>query len=134
MPAAEPYTVTLCRRGFIVDLYTRPSFAWIVYMNDEEVLKNYVEEFEYHGSIVAGITREAEVAAAAAHAVYKEHLALLLDCLMLWKWGSRRAWKIASELGVYNSVEVLSSTCSEVLKGAEAPHENTPYFTGQGIP
>jgi hypothetical protein len=29
---AEPYTVTLERRGFIVDLYTEPAFAWVVYM------------------------------------------------------------------------------------------------------
>jgi hypothetical protein len=29
---SEPYTVTLSRRGFIVDLYTQPSLAWIVYL------------------------------------------------------------------------------------------------------
>ena len=29
----EPYTVTLARSGFIVDLYTHPSFAWVVYMD-----------------------------------------------------------------------------------------------------
>ena len=30
---SEPYTVTLVRRGFIVDLYANPSFAWVVYMD-----------------------------------------------------------------------------------------------------
>ena len=117
----EPYTVTLRRRGFIVDLYTHPSFAWVVYMSGEEVLRDYAEEFEYHGSIVTGITREAEVVVTAAHAVYKEHLVLLLDCLTFWKWGGRKALDIANELGVYDSMKILLSTCRDVLRSAEAP-------------
>jgi adenylate cyclase class IV len=36
--AVEPYTVTLEKRNFIVDLYTQPSFAWIVYINGERLL------------------------------------------------------------------------------------------------
>lgn len=118
---AEPYTVTMRRGGFIVDLYTHPSFAWVVYMDGEEVLRSYVEEFEYHGANVSGITREAEVAVGTAHAIYKEHFALLMDCLALWKWGNRKALDIASELGVYDSIKILSSACHEVLNGVEAP-------------
>jgi predicted methyltransferase len=26
----EPYTITLARKGFVVDLYTQPSLAWII--------------------------------------------------------------------------------------------------------
>lgn len=46
---AEPYTVTLVRRGFIVDLYTEPSFAWVVYMDGGRLLKDHVEEVEVNG-------------------------------------------------------------------------------------
>jgi len=74
----EPYTVTLRRGGFIVDLYTHPSFAWVVYMDGLRVLRDYSEEFEYAGARVRGIAKEAEVAVAAAHAVYKEHMDLLI--------------------------------------------------------
>jgi len=41
---SEPYTVTLARRGFVVDLYTNPSFAWVVYMDGEGLLRCCVEE------------------------------------------------------------------------------------------
>jgi hypothetical protein len=46
---SEPYTVTLIRRGFIVDLYTNPSLAWVVYMDGEELLRCCVEEIEVNG-------------------------------------------------------------------------------------
>lgn len=117
----ESYTVTLEKRGFIVDLYTQPSFAWIVYLNGKELLKEHVEDFEVEGVWVRGLTRDAEVVVSAAHAVYKEHIALLIDCLTLWKWCGRKALDIAVELGVYDSMKMLSSACREVLRGAEAP-------------
>ena len=46
---------------------------------------------------------------------------MLTDLLTLWKQGSRKALDIAVELGVYDSVEILSSACNNVLKGVEAP-------------
>ena len=39
----EPYTVTLSRGGFIVDLYTHPSFAWVIYMDGGRLLDCCVE-------------------------------------------------------------------------------------------
>ena len=117
----EPYTVTLSRRGFIVDLYTHPSFAWVVYMNGEDVLRDFAEDFEVGGHLVRGLSREAEVVVYAAHAVYKEHIILLIDCLTLWRWFSGRVIDIANVLGVKHSLDILASTCGEVIRGAEAP-------------
>ena len=45
----EPYTVTLTRVGFIVDLYAHPSFAWVVYMGGRRLLGCCVEEVEISG-------------------------------------------------------------------------------------
>jgi len=45
----EPYTITLARDGFIVDLYTNSSFAWVVYMDGEKLLRCCVEEIEIGG-------------------------------------------------------------------------------------
>jgi len=39
----EPYTVTLTRGSLIVDLYTHPSFAWIVYVDGERLLEEIEE-------------------------------------------------------------------------------------------
>ncbi len=122
----EPYTVTLERGGFIVDLYTHPAFAWIVYMDGLKVLRDYSEEFELAGVRVAGITREAEIAVAAAHAVYKEHIILLMDCLTAWRWLNKRALRVAEDLGAERALEVLLDTCSKIEEGlAEAPYKLT---------
>lgn len=118
---SEPYTVTLRRGSFIVDLYTQPSFAWVIYVSGEDLLREYTEEFEFYGGTVRGITREAEVAVSAAHSVYKEHLAPLVDCLTLWKWSNKRVLDIADRLGVYDSIKILSSICHNILRGVEAP-------------
>ena len=52
----EPYTVTLERRGFMVDLYTEPSFAWTVYMDGGRLLRDHVEEVEVNGIQVQALT------------------------------------------------------------------------------
>jgi len=120
----EPYTVTLRRGDFIVDLYTHPSFAWIVYMDGLRILRDYSEEFEVNGTYVPGITREAEVAVVAAHAVYKEHMILLIDCLTAWSWLTRRTIRVAEELGARRALEKLLNICREVRVGiSEAPYK-----------
>jgi len=87
----EPYTVTLVRRGFIVDLSTHPSFAWVMYMDSYKLIREHSSDMELWGTTVRGLSREAKVAVAAAHAVYKEHLVLLMDCLVVWRWLSTKA-------------------------------------------
>jgi hypothetical protein len=72
---------------------------------------------------VKALSREAEVAVAAAHAVYKEHLVLLMDCLIAWSWMNRGVWSLAVEHGVKEALEALLEVCSLVKAGLV----ETPY-------
>jgi len=124
----EPYTVTMERRGFIVDLYTMPSFAWIVYMDGRKLIKEHASDIELWGTTVRALNEEAEVAVAAAHAIYKEHLVLLMDCLVVWRWLSTKAWRVAAELGVEATLRELLKVCDLVKRGlAEAPYRPRPH-------
>ncbi|UNQ73160.1 hypothetical protein [Infirmifilum sp. NZ] len=87
------------------------------------LLRDYAEDFEVEGVAVRGLAREAEVAVAAAHAVYKEHMVLLIDCLTLERWLSRRAVEASRELGVERALWVALSACRSIRAGsAEAPY------------
>ena len=125
---SEPYTITLSRRGFTVDLYTQPSFAWTVYLDGGRLLRDHREEFELGGFRAYGLTREAEVVVAAAHAVYKEHMVLLLDCITAWTWTNKRTWSIALELRARGALEELLKACNMIREGvAEAPYKLKPH-------
>jgi hypothetical protein len=136
---SEPYTITLSRRGFTVDLYTQPSFAWIVYLDGGRLLREHREELEIGGFRAYGLTREAEVVVAAAHAVYKEHMVLLLDCITAWAWANKRTWGIALELRAQRALEELLKACSMIEEGlVEAPYKLKPHvilraYTGKLI-
>ena len=124
---AEPYTVTLERRGFIVDLYTEPAFAWVVYMDGGRLLRECSEDVELAGVPARGLSRGAEVAVAAAHAVYKEHIVLLMDCLLAWSWLGGEAWRVAAECGVEAALVELLRACRLVAGGlVEAPFRLGP--------
>ncbi|MEM2288309.1 MAG: hypothetical protein QW503_04390 [Sulfolobales archaeon] len=103
----EPYTVTMVRGGTIVDLYTHPSFAWIIYLDGERLLEE-VETIEIDpvGVEARALSREAEAVATVAHAVYKEHVYLLSDYYVVREWFNRRALNLARELGVEDAVKV----------------------------
>jgi hypothetical protein len=125
---SEPYTITLSRRGFTVDLYTQPSFAWTVYLDGGRLLRDHREEFELGGFRAYGLTREAEVVVAAAHAIYKEHMVLLLDCITAWTWTNKRTWSIALELRAQGALEELLRACSMIREGlVEAPYKLKPH-------
>jgi hypothetical protein len=125
---SEPYTITLSRRGFTVDLYTQPSFAWTVYLDGGRLLREHREELEIGGFRAYGLTREAEVVVAAAHAVYKEHIVLLLDCITAWTWTNKRTWGIALELRAQRALEELLKACNMIREGlAEAPYKLKPH-------
>jgi hypothetical protein len=125
---SEPYTVTLSRRGFAVDLYTQPSFAWTVYLDGGRLLRDHREELEIGGFRAYGLTREAEVVVAAAHAVYKEHMVLLLDCITAWTWTNKRTWSIALELRAQRALEELIKACNMIREGlVEAPYKLKPH-------
>jgi hypothetical protein len=125
---SEPYTITLSRRGFTVDLYTQPSFAWTVYLDGGRLLRDHREELEIGGFRTYGLTREAEVVVAAAHAVYKEHVVLLLDCITAWTWANKRTWDIALELRAQRALEELLKACDMIREGlVEAPYKLKPH-------
>jgi hypothetical protein len=125
----EPYTVTLARNGFIVDLYTNPSFAWVVYMDGGKLLRCCVEEIEVNGLRARALSREAEVVVTAAHAIYKEHMVLLMDCLVTWAWTNRGARNLANELGADEALEALYNICRAIGAG----HAKAPYRLGLGM-
>jgi len=130
----EPYTVTLMRRGFIVDLYTEPSFAWVVYMDGGRLLGGHVEEVEVNGVQARVLTKEAEVVVAAAHAVYKEHVVLLMDCLVAWSWMDKKACGIAADKGVEEALEALVQVCSLARTGAiETPYKLKPHTLAKAL-
>ena len=125
---SEPYTVTLSRRGFTVDLYAQPSFAWTVYLDGGRLLREHGEELELRDSRAYGLTREAEVVVAAAHAIYKEHMVLLLDCITAWTWTNKRTWGIALELRAQRALGEVLKACSMIREGlVEAPYKLKPH-------
>ena len=120
----EPYTVTLRRGDFIIDLYTYPAFAWIVYMDGQKLLKDCSEDIEVNGIPVRSLTGDAEVVVTAAHAAYKEHMVLLLDCLTINAWLSGKAVRIAEEFMVREALDLALHACRAIEGGAaEAPYK-----------
>jgi hypothetical protein len=120
---SEPFTITPAKSGFIADLYTNSSFVWIIYSDGEKLLKEYSEEIMINNVRARALTIEAETAVSAAHAIYKEHMILLIDCLTIWRWMNKKVWDIAYELGIDKSVEKTIEICNLVRRGlAETPY------------
>ncbi|MEM2502471.1 MAG: hypothetical protein QXR02_07205 [Acidilobaceae archaeon] len=119
----EPYTVTMVRGEAIVDLYTHPSFAWIVYLDGERLLEE-VETIEVDpaGVEARALTVEAEAVATVAHAIYKEHMYLLLDYYVTREWLNTKALGLARELKAEEAVETALRLNEQIEKGlVEAP-------------
>jgi len=92
-------------------------------MDRERLLRDHTGDIEVDGVPTRGLTRKAEVAVAATHAVYKEHLVLLMDCLVVLKWLSRKVWRAAAELGVEVALKELLEACDLVKRGlSDAPY------------
>jgi hypothetical protein len=120
---SEPFTITPAKSGFIADLYTNSSFVWIIYSDGEKLLKEYSEETMINNVRARALTIEAEAAVSVAHAIYKEHMILLIDCLTIWRWMNKKVWDIAYELGIDKSVEKTIEICNLVRRGlAETPY------------
>jgi hypothetical protein len=60
-------------------------------MGEGRLLDCCDEEVNVGGLGAKALSRGAEVAVAAAHTVYKEHLVLLMNCLVAWSWLNKRA-------------------------------------------
>lgn len=124
----EPYTVTLSKGEIIVDLYTQPAFAWMIYLNGRRLLEETeVVELEPQGVEARMLTREAEVIASATHAVYKEQIYLLIDYYVIKHWLNRRALALARELNAEKALEILYVISEGIEKGlVEAPVKIAP--------
>ncbi len=124
---SEPYTLTMVRRGFTVDLYTDPAFAWAIYIDGETLLRGYAEDIEVDGTNARALSRGAEAVVAAAHAAYKEHIYLLTDLLVIDMWLDRESIELASRLGVLGAVKYCLGLNRSIAGGAvETPYRIPP--------
>lgn len=130
----EPYTVTMIKRGTIVDFYTHPSFAWTVYLDGERLLEEAetisIEGMEAGKAEVNALNLEAEVIITAAHAIYKEHMYLLADYYVIKQWLSRKALKLAEELNAEEAVQASLELNNQIERGlTETPIKLNPIQT-----
>ncbi|MEM2240342.1 MAG: hypothetical protein QXL27_08605 [Candidatus Bathyarchaeia archaeon] len=112
----EPYTVTMVRSGSIVDFYTHPAFAWIIYLNGESLLGE-TELIEINGSEAKALTPEAETIATATHAIYKEHMYLLTDYYVTKKWLNGKALNLARELRAEEAIKTVLRLNEQIERG-----------------
>ncbi|MEM1855246.1 MAG: hypothetical protein QXO91_01455 [Desulfurococcaceae archaeon] len=124
----EPYTVTMVRGEAIVDLYTHPSFAWVVYLDGERLLKEVeTVEIDLTGAEARALTVEAEAVATVAHAIYKEHMYLLSDYYVTKEWLNSKALGLAGELKAEEAVETALRLNEQIERGlVETPIKLTP--------
>lgn len=124
----EPYTVTMVRGEAIVDLYTHPSFAWITYLDGLRLLKEVeVIEIGDTGVEARALSLEAEVVATVTHAIYKEHVYLLLDYYTVKKWTNRRTLDLAEELNAGEALELSLKINEQIERGVvETPLKLNP--------
>jgi len=130
---SEPYAVTMVRDGTIVDLYTHPSFAWIVYLDGERLLEE-TETIKINSTGVEAraLTKEAETIATAAHAIYKEHMYLLTDYYVTKQWLNNKALKLAKELNAEEAVKTSLKLNIQIEQGlAETPIRLNPAQTAK---
>ncbi|MEM2046018.1 MAG: hypothetical protein QXO20_07585 [Candidatus Bathyarchaeia archaeon] len=124
----EPYTVTMIRSGTIVDLYTHPSFAWIMYLDGERLLEETETiKIDSTGVEAKALTKEAETIATAAHAIYKEHIYLLTDYYTVKYWLNNKALSLARELRAKEAVKTALRLNEQIEAGqVEAPVKLKP--------
>ena len=130
---SEPYAVTMVRDGTIVDLYTHPSFAWIVYLDGERLLEETETiKIDSTGVEARALTKEAETIATAAHAIYKEHMYLLTDYYVTKQWLNNKALKLAKELNAEEAVKTSLKLNIQIEQGlAETPIRLNPAQTAK---
>jgi len=118
----EPYTATLQKDGIPIDLYTQPAFAWVIYLDGEDLLRHHVEVMNLNGVEAKVITKDAEVISVASHAVYKEHIYLLADYFTIKKWMDSKAVELAKKYNVKDSLAVAIKLNEIIDSGiVEAP-------------
>ncbi|MEM2533894.1 MAG: hypothetical protein QXK12_07735 [Candidatus Nezhaarchaeales archaeon] len=116
---SEPYTITMVRGGTIVDLYTHPSFAWIVYLDGGRLLEETeTMDMDLTGVEAKALTKDAEAIVTAAHAMYKEHVYLLADYYVVRYWLNNKALSLARELRAEEAVKI-ALRLNEQIEGGQ---------------
>ena len=111
---SEPYTITMVRGETIVDLYTHPSFAWIVYLDGGRLLEETETiDINITGIEAKALTKDAETIVTAAHAIYKEHIYLLSDYYITRGWLSRKVLSLAEELKAEKACLLYTSDAAD---------------------
>jgi len=125
---SEPYTITMVRGETIVDLYTHPSFAWIVYLDGGRLLEETETiDINITGIEAKALTKDAETIVTAAHAIYKEHIYLLSDYYITRGWLSRKVLSLAEELKAEKAVETALRLNKQIERGqVETPVKLSP--------
>jgi hypothetical protein len=117
----DSYCLTLNGR-FIVDLYTYPNFANIIYLDAKELM-NHVTEIRMNGVATKTLTNSAEVAVVVAHALYKEQIYTLNDKITVQTWFDKESEAIMEELKARGALELAQEINRQVDEGLT----ETPY-------
>jgi hypothetical protein len=118
----DSYCLTLNGR-FIVDLYTYPNFANIIYLDAKELM-NHVTEDKVNGVATKTLKTGAEAAVVVAHALYKEHIYTLNDKITIQTWLNRESEAIIKELKAKEALELARRINRQIDEGLiETPYK-----------
>ena len=118
----EPYTITLTKGSFIVDLYTYPSLGNIVFM-DSSILFEHTTKRSIYGYEVITLEEYAEAVVTLMHALVKEWIFTLNDYFTISKWFNNRSIKLCEDMECSDLAETALRICNLVESGAI----ETPY-------
>ena len=91
----KPYSITLARKGIVVDVYVYPTTGRVVYFDGNVLLEHCVPSVFEDVKILV-LESRAEAVLAAAHAVYKERIYTLNDYVTIAKWLNERSLRLAA--------------------------------------
>ncbi|MEM3437501.1 MAG: hypothetical protein QXP55_03055 [Nitrososphaerales archaeon] len=118
----DSYCLTL-NGEFIVDLYTYPNFANIIYLDARELM-NYVTENKINGVAIRTLTNSAEVVVVLAHALYKEQIYTLNDKITIQTWLDGESEAIFEELKAKKALELAQKINRQIDDGLiETPYK-----------
>jgi hypothetical protein len=113
--AKEPFCVSF-KGPISVDVYIHPCVANLIYLDGSQLLEHTMN-VKIDGVTVKTLSTDAEAVIVAAHAVYKEHLITLNDCLTVKKWLREDVIRLAVETRTDFALQKLIATFERVVKG-----------------
>jgi len=130
LAALDHYTVTMARRGVVLDIYTSLTLADTVYLDARLIdMRRDTETCMLDDTPIPAPRRPLEAAIDTAHAVYKERLYTLNDHLTLTRIGIGAAAEAARRLRVEGAVRHAALLASMAAKGLRLPrHIDPPHW------